>query len=107
MGMPKPMTQNNYGKIVTKIANVTKTVAEETMSDAANDIRENVDDDVVDTNVSCDGSWHKRGYSSLNGVFIAISIENGKILDVEAMSHSCKACFFKKRSDKNKSYQLC
>ena len=31
MDMPKPMTQNNYYKIVTKIANVIKTVAEETM----------------------------------------------------------------------------
>ena len=60
MDMPKPMTQNNYDKIVTKMANVTKTVAEETMSDAANDIKKNVGDDVVDTSVSCDGSWHKR-----------------------------------------------
>jgi len=53
-------------------------------------------DDVVDTSVSCDGSWHKRGYSSLNGVFTAISIDSGKILDVEAMSRSCKACYLKR-----------
>ena len=35
MNMPKPMTQNNYDKIAAKILNVTKAVAEETMSDAA------------------------------------------------------------------------
>ena len=40
LNMPKPMTQNNYDKIILKIYNVTKTVAEETMSDAATDIRE-------------------------------------------------------------------
>ena len=72
------MTQNNYYKIVTKIANVTKTVA-------VNDILENVGDDVVDTSVSCDGSWRKRGYSSLNGVFTAISTDRGKIKSVEEM----------------------
>ena len=45
MNMPKPMTQNNYDKIAAKILNVTKAVAEETMSDAAKDIRENITSD--------------------------------------------------------------
>ena len=69
------------------------------MSDAAKDIRANdiSTDLVVDTGVSCDGTWQKIGFSSLNGVFAAISIENGKVIDVEAMSRSCKACCLKKR----------
>ena len=96
MNMPKPMTQNNYDKVVTKIANITKIVAEGTMSDAADDIRGNVMANVVDTGVSCDGTWQRRGFSSLNGVFAAISIDSGKVLDVEPMSRSCKACFLKK-----------
>ena len=72
MNMPKPMTQNNYDKIAAKILNVTKAVAEETISDAAKDIRENKTSDYnfVDTGVSCDGTWQKRGFSSLNGVYI-------------------------------------
>ena len=91
MNMPKPVTQNNYDKIAAKILNVTKTVAEET-------IRENITSDYnfVDTGVSCDGAWQKRGSSSLNGVFTAISIDSGKVLDVEPMSRSCKACCLRK-----------
>ncbi|GFU82411.1 hypothetical protein TNCV_2462941 [Trichonephila clavipes] len=27
--------------------------------------------------VAVDGTWHKRGYSSLNGVVCATSVENG------------------------------
>ena len=34
MNMPKPMTQNNNDKIAAKTLNVTKAVAEETMSDS-------------------------------------------------------------------------
>ena len=96
MNMPKPMTRNNYDKLVTKIANITKTVAEYTMSDAADELRESVETcQVVDTTVSCDGTWQKRGFQSLNGVFAAISVESGKVLDVEPMSRSCKACCMK------------
>ena len=63
------------------------------MSDAAKDIRVNYisTDVVVDTGVSCDGTWQKRGFSSFNGVFAAISMDN-----VEAMIRSCKVCCLKK-----------
>ena len=46
---------------------------------------------VVDTLVSFDGTWQKRGYASLNGVATAMSSQ-GKRLDVEIMSKKCKAC---------------
>ncbi|GFX92308.1 hypothetical protein TNCV_1112351 [Trichonephila clavipes] len=35
--------------------------------------------------VAVDGTWHKRGYSSLNGVVCATSVENGKVIDFEAL----------------------
>ena len=47
---------------------------------------------IVNAAVSCDGSWHRRGHSSLNGVETVISMKNGKTLDVEAMSRICKGC---------------
>ena len=50
---------------------------------------------IVDTEVSVDGSWQRRGFSSLNGVFTVISMEVGKILDSKPMSRSCKACSLK------------
>ena len=44
------------------------------------------DKDVVNCIVSVDGSWLKHGYSSLNCCVTAISIDNGKVSDIEAMS---------------------
>ncbi|GFT93240.1 uncharacterized protein TNCV_2220061 [Trichonephila clavipes] len=39
-----------------------------------------------------DGTWEKRGYSSHNGCVSCISIDTGKILDIEIMSHFCRIC---------------
>ena len=50
------------------------------------------DDTVIDTAVSCDGSWQKRGYSSLNCVVSIISMDN-KILVIEQMTQTCKSYF--------------
>ena len=67
MNLPKPMTTNNYDKIVNRLNIVAKEVANETMRDATEDLlfksKDPNDDTVIDTAVSCDGSWEKRGYS--------------------------------------------
>ncbi|GFX16698.1 uncharacterized protein TNCV_2388421 [Trichonephila clavipes] len=46
--------------------------------------------------VAVDGTWHKRGYSSLNGVVCATSVENGKVIDFEALTKYCSSCKGKK-----------
>ena len=43
-----------------------------------------LDADGVKVTVSVDGSWQRRGYASLNGVFTTIS--NGKCVDTQTMS---------------------
>ena len=90
MDMPRPKTANNYEKLVKRYAKVSETVAEQTMTDAAQEIRSVVndvtDDQVIDTSISHDGTWQRRGHSSLSGCTTAISMESGKILDVEPMS---------------------
>ncbi|GFW42726.1 uncharacterized protein TNCV_473161 [Trichonephila clavipes] len=53
--------------------------------------------------VAVDGTWHKRGYSSLNGVVCATSVENGRlstlklsqniVLHVRRSETSRKACY--------------
>ena len=72
---------------------------EETIRDPAIEIhntsKTNNSATVVDTSVSCDGIWHGRGFSSNNDVFNAISLDNGKFLDVEPMSKFCKGCIMK------------
>ena len=84
MNLPKPMTANNYDKIVNRLNIVVKEVANEPMRDASEDLlcksKDPNEDTVTDAAVSCDGSWQKRGYLSLNGVVTVISMDNGKIL---------------------------
>ena len=45
---------------------------------------------IVNTKVSRDGAWQKRGYSSLNGIVTLIA--NGKCIHNEVMSKKCKQC---------------
>ena len=40
--------------------------------------------------VSCDGTWQRRVHSLLNGCVTVISMDTGKVLDVEALSTHCK-----------------
>ena len=98
MDIPKPMTAKNYDKLVSKFVTATKAVAEETMEDAAEEIRSKVNSDsdtIIDTSVSQDGSWQRRGYSSLNGCVTAIAMDNEKVIDVEPMSRYCRNCSLK------------
>ena len=92
MNMPQPMTQKNYDRSVKVISEVVQDVAEETMADAATELKENQGTNNPDVSVSCDGTWQRRGFSSLNGSFTAISVDSGKILDTEIMSRYCKSC---------------
>ena len=45
------------------------------------------DDGVVDR------TWQEREFSSLDGTVAAISVDTGKVFDVEIMSRYCQACF--------------
>ena len=104
MNMPKPFTVNTYNKIVVKMATVAKEIALPSMNEAVKEIREKkgaTDDEVIDIGVSADGSWQRRGFSSNNGVVTAISIETGKVVDIEAMSKICKACCLKESMKEN------
>ena len=85
MNMPKPMTRMNCDKSIMKIGSVTKYKNRYFVRLSH----------VVDTGVAYEGTW-QRGFSSLNGVFTAISIDSGKAFDVEPMSRSCKSCFLRR-----------
>ena len=95
MDMPKPMTGKNYNKLVQKFVKVTEEVAKETMEDAVKEIRQKSGADcsaTVDTAVSQDGTWQRRGYASLNGCVVTILMDTGKVIDAETMSRYCKGC---------------
>ena len=50
----------------------------------------------IDVGVSVDGTWQRRGF---NGVVTAISIDTGKVVDVEIMSKICKHKEYLKNTD--------
>ncbi|GFV88509.1 uncharacterized protein TNCV_1243221 [Trichonephila clavipes] len=55
--------------------------------------------------VAVDGTWHKRGYSSLNGVVCttSLSVENGKVIDFDALTKYCSSLL----TEDNPQHALC
>ena len=70
--------------------NVTQTANMETMLEAGTEIHEHKGnlnaDGISQCGVLCDGTWQKRGHSSMNGCVTALSMDTGKCLDVEVLT---------------------
>ena len=66
-----------YNNTQQEVAESYRTVANTSMLKAADDLKQTSSDVAV----SCDGSWQKRGFSSLNGLVTVIFVDSGKCLD--------------------------
>ena len=100
MNMPPIPRCSVFGAHNKALLKAAKEVCCETMTDAAKEIhtlKEKSENEVADCGISCDGTWQRRGFSSLNGCVTAISMDTGKVVDVEVLSKSCKQC--KKHED--------
>ncbi|GFT41990.1 uncharacterized protein TNCV_1668231 [Trichonephila clavipes] len=88
MNLPQPRTRfSPYGK---RILNAAKLVYEDSIQNAAKEaICENEGNKNIA--VAVDGTWQKRGYTSLNVVVTVTSIDTGKVIDVDILSKYC-AC---------------
>lgn len=91
MNMPAPMTSMNYDKISDKLQEAAASIAELSMKTAAKEAVVS-NGGSSDIGVSVDGTWQRRGYVSLNGVIVAISMNVGKVIDAEIMSRFCRQC---------------
>ena len=61
MNLPKPVTANNYDKIINKLVETTKAEVDITMQDACEELRADSFSDVIkDFEVSSDGTWQRR-----------------------------------------------
>lgn len=89
LNMPPPITQHSYDIITKKLGTAAESIAKQSMNHAINDLKTKEGTEIT---VSVDGTWQKRGFSSLNGVVAAVSVSTGKVIDVEIMSRHCKAC---------------
>lgn len=65
-------------------------------------------DDVIDISVSYDGSWQKRGHTSLYGIGAVIDTVTGLVLDYEVLSKYCPECVSATRDlgEKSTEFQI-
>ena len=105
MNMPKPMTITNFDKISNKVRDAAKDIAEVSMNASAAELCKG-SPETTDIGVTVDGTWQRRGYSSMNGVVVAMSVVSGKVVDIEPLSRFCKACSTMTRNLKDDVQQL-
>ena len=87
------MGKDSFSEMNKDISASYSKVAKGCMSEAANEVHSGADENLLcDIAVSCDGTWQKRGFSSLLGAVTVISVETGKCLNYEVMSKKCSLC---------------
>jgi len=70
-----------------RLLQAVESVSDENMKTAAEEVRDFKEENTC--GISVDGTLKRRRYMSLNGCVSAISINTGKILDVEMMTQYC------------------
>ncbi|GFV68948.1 CCHC-type domain-containing protein [Trichonephila clavipes] len=88
-------SQTAYKNQEEKLLKVVQEVAEESIIKAATEIvekKQNLSSNIVKCGISVDGTWQRRGYTSMNGCVAAITVDTGKMLDIEVMSSYCPTC---------------
>ncbi|GBO24214.1 hypothetical protein AVEN_211998-1 [Araneus ventricosus] len=87
LNLPAFLSKDSFRIQELKLLHASVSVAENSMKHAAGEIR-NADDPVpsMKCGLSVDGTWQRRGYSSLNVVVSAISILRGKVIDMEVVA---------------------
>ena len=85
---PKPSAYQCHNKALMKVA---KAVAEETMAEVVSEMHGN-NPGISQCSVSCDGTWQRRGHSSLNGCVTVLSMETGKCVDIDILTKVCHVC---------------
>ena len=93
LNLLSPMQVGVFNETQKNIAKAYNVVATESMIAAADQLKENVDDQgISDITASCNGTWQKRGHSLLNGIVTVISSSSNKCIDYRIMTKTCKAC---------------
>lgn len=104
LNLPSPISNKPYAKHVRAILDTAIHQAKESMARACQEIRYHYNvqgDDIADILISCDGTWQRRGFSSLYGAVFVIAFETGKVLDYTVLSRHCAGCQKWENSDKN------
>lgn len=92
--LPRPIFQSFYDKVVHTISIATKAVCEKSMKNAAEKEKKTSIEkgQKHGITISGDGTWRKRGFSSLFGLVSLIGWYSGKVIDIAVKSKYCKQC---------------
>lgn len=90
MDLEKSVAQSAFDSIRNQLSVVFEEVAQDTMIAAVQEEKEATGSPQLD--VSGDGSWRKKGFSSLQGLARISGNITGKFLDVAIKNSFCKAC---------------
>ncbi|XP_018315739.1 uncharacterized protein [Mycetomoellerius zeteki] len=109
MDLPNIFSKKVYYEILTNIYCATKTMADIIFSEAV------VEEKRLTTNakgtepagltISGDGTWMKRGFSSLHGVVTLIGHYSGQVIDVNIKSLYCKQCEYSSQNLDTEEYE--
>lgn len=104
LNMPPTLSRDAFGLHRSKIHSAVMDEAKAEFQRAALELQtlhQETDEasELVDVQVSGDGTWMRRGYSSLYGCFFIISEETGCVLDFIVLSKYCKACEYWSKKD--------
>lgn len=101
MDLPKPVARSYFDLINDQLKTASKEVAQDSMKAAVQEELDIETSESSEITVSGDGSWRKRGHTSLQGISSLIRHDNGKVIDI-AIKHSfCRACAEHENDDKN------
>ncbi|GFX06182.1 uncharacterized protein TNCV_642281 [Trichonephila clavipes] len=94
LNLPPFLSKLAFRQQEKKLLSAAISIGEKIMNDAAKGIRQLKKSiyGIVNCGVSVDGTWQRRGFSSLNGCVSAISVNTGKIIDFETLSQFCRKC---------------
>lgn len=102
MDMPAFITQSTYDLLINNMHGCIRTVTEKLFQQACAQEKQLTSDNqseahAIELTVSGDGTWKKRGYTSLYGVSSLISYYTGKIIDIVVKCAYCKQCEVRKK----------
>ena len=108
------LAKRSYYKQMDSVVSITVERTERELKEAGHRLREEIskendsssENDILDIAVSFDGTWAKRGHTSLFGIVYVISVDTGEVLDYEVLSKFCKTCRYydSKKEDDFASY---
>ncbi|XP_053945027.1 uncharacterized protein LOC128854730 isoform X6 [Anastrepha ludens] len=110
MDLPPPLQQSTYDMIINNIHSAASNIAQLVLKQAVKEEQQEIkkEDSSADLRklfVSGDGTWRKRGFTSLYGVAVLIGQFTGKVVDFLVKSSYCAECNYWNKHKNTEQYE--